>query len=228
MKLITTPQKQATEQDLTAIPGVFKGAAKATPLREAYPFSQVEGGIPRGALTEISGRPGSGKTEVILSFLAENPSARIAWIEKSFNAYPCAFAQRGVGLERVLFVDSNANSKEALWSAHQIIRSQIFEVVILSFQSLGQTGSGVKSPSVEDDFDATGLRRLQLAAEKSRVSLILLLEEPSKVTKWSLFLQLQVSRSLKSGPEMGKIEIQVLKNRGRSLWQLQTESRACS
>ena len=53
----------------------------------------------------------------------------VAWIEEDFSLYPCALPQHGVEMERVLFVESGG---ESLWSAHQILRSGLFEVVVLN------------------------------------------------------------------------------------------------
>src|SRR5689334_18183764 len=76
------------------------------PKPESYRFSQLENGLPKGAVVEVSGSAGGGKTEVVLRFLSENPETRVAWIEDELTIYPCAFPQNRVGLERVLFVES--------------------------------------------------------------------------------------------------------------------------
>lgn len=46
------------------------------------------GGISRGALTEISGSPGSGKTALALRLLAEHPEVRTVWIEPHGSTQP--------------------------------------------------------------------------------------------------------------------------------------------
>src|SRR5271166_968416 len=71
--------------------------------KEVYDFSMRAEGFPRGAIVELTR---SGKTEVMVQFLAENPQLRIAWIEEEFTIYPCAVAQRNVAPERLLFVEA--------------------------------------------------------------------------------------------------------------------------
>jgi hypothetical protein len=163
---------------------------------------------PPGALTEISGSSGSGKTELVLKFLSENPELRVAWIEERFSVYPCAFPLNRVDLSRVFFVDpsraGSVDSKTVLWAAHQVLQSQVFAVVVLSVE-LAERDSMIV------------LRRLQLAAEKNRGTVILLSEESTRGASWPISLQLQVSRA----PGAGNPLIRILKNKGRGAWQHQ-------
>lgn len=144
--------------------------------QETFSFSLERDGIPRGAITEISGSPGSGKSEAVLKFIAElPPSLRVAWVEEDFTVYPCALPQAGVDLSRVLF---SWAGDQACWSAHQVLRSQLFPVVVLMAK-------------IEESIE---LRRLQLIAEKSGSSLILLSDEPRLRDHWPIRLQLRASR----------------------------------
>lgn len=178
-------------------PSFFAFHMKSQP--EAYRFSQLEGGLPKGAVVEVSGSSGGGKTEVVLRFLAENPEARVAWIEDELTIYPCAFPQNRVGLERVLFVESKPS--EVLWTVHQILRSQVFGVVVL------RVGASI---------DEMALRRLQLAAEKTQTTVILLSEEAARRGTWPIAVQLHAKRSL----EERAILLDVLKYRGQKSWQI--------
>jgi hypothetical protein len=191
---------------------LFAFHAKSSP--ESYRFSQLESGLPKGAVVEVSGQAGGGKTEVVLRFLSENPDARVAWIEDELTIYPCAFPQNRVGLERVLFVESRPSkghpnedagtshrSDETLWTAHQILRSQVFGVVVLR---------------VARALDEMALRRLQLAAEKTQTTLILLTEEAARRGTWPIAVQLHARRSI----EERAILLDVLKYRGQKSWQV--------
>jgi hypothetical protein len=166
---------------------------------ENYRFSQLENGLPKGAVVEISGTHGGGKTEVVLRFLAENPDVRVAWIEEELTIYPCAFPQNRVGLERVLFVESKP--AETLWTVHQILRSQVFGVIVIRMGGA---------------CDEMALRRLQLAAEKAQVTVILLAEEAAKKGTWPIAVQLEARRSM----EERAILLNVLKYRGQKSWQI--------
>jgi hypothetical protein len=184
-----------TSSFLKEIPGVQKGA----PQREFFRLPAMSGGqifpsLPRGALIELSGPLGAGKTEVVLKFLAANPEARVAWIEEKFTAYPCSFIQNGVSLERVLFIEA----KDPLWSLHQTMKSQVFGAVIWSVES----DQKLRDPVV--------LRRLQIAAERSSCSVLLLTETPAPASSWPISVQIRVSRH----PRTGMPVSQVLKFRG--------------
>ena len=151
---------------------------------EAFPCEQIFGGIPKSRITEISGPLGSGKTSFALDLLKENTQTRSAWIEKEVTAYPEAFLQKDIYLERVLFVNVQ---KQALWSVYQALYSQIFDFVIFSTQHL----------------NLPDLKRLRMATEKSPSALLLITPSPHKEA-WPITLQIEAKNS----------ELTVLKRRG--------------
>ncbi|MGK5082851.1 hypothetical protein WDW37_06070 [Bdellovibrionota bacterium FG-1] len=188
---------------------------------ESLPFEGLDEGLPLGALVEVSGAPGSGKTQIVLRFLAQNPGLRVAWVEENFSVYPCAFPQNQVALDRVLFVDSPPG--QALWSTHQLIRGGIFQVVVLA---------GCQR-ELQGVYDEKLLRRLQLAAEKGGVTVILLSESPAKRGTWPISVQLQISRRWVprlSGRPLGagflenqvesEVLLDILKYKGQKSWQM--------
>lgn len=179
------------------LPSFFSFHTRSAP--ESYRFSQLENGLPKGGVVEVSGEAGGGKTEVVLRFLSENPETRVAWIEDELTIYPCAFPQNRVGLERVLFVESK--EAEMLWTAHQILRSQVFGVLVLR---------------VAKSLDEMALRRLQLSAEKTQTTIVLLVEDAAKRGTWPIAVQLRAKRSL----EERAILLDVLKYRGQKSWQV--------
>jgi hypothetical protein len=140
--------------------------------RATLPASFWAPGIPRGALTAISGRHGLGKSGLVARLLAENPTARAAWIEESFTLHPCALVPAGVALDRVLFIEAGS---ELLWTARQVLETGLFDIVLLL------AGSSRLIPDPE-------LRRLQLVAEKSSSCVLLLSEETRR--SWPITLQL--------------------------------------
>ncbi|MCM2276657.1 MAG: hypothetical protein NDJ89_01105 [Oligoflexia bacterium] len=142
--------------------------------------------VERGALSELSGPRGEGKTLAALHYLAGSPG-RIAWIERALTIYPCALAQRDVALERVLFVEAGA-PEGLLWAAQQVLASQVFGSVVLDL------GAPLE--------DAVCLRRLQLAAEKSQAAVLLLSERATRES-WPLRFQARVEGH----------EIRILKSR---------------
>lgn len=149
---------------------------------ESLPVSVFPQGIPQAGVTEISGELGMGKTEAVLQLLVENPLKKVAWIEDQMTVYPPAFAQRGIQLSRLLFVEGGM---DVLWTTLQVLKSGLFEVVVISVQGL--------------NFNETDLRRLQLASEKAGSAVILLTERPSpQHLSWPFSLQLEVKRNLEN------------------------------
>jgi len=171
-------------------------------------------GFPVGALSQLCGASGSGKTEVVLRFLAENPAMRVAWVEESFSVYPGAFPSYQVSLDRIFFVDVSSESRSvgktrggssehpALWAVQQVLQAQIFGVVIVS-------------AAVPDRDASVILRRMQLLAEKSRTTVIFLSETPIRSASWAIRYQAGVERDAVSGA----LSVRVLKGRGEGVWQ---------
>ncbi|MCB0343015.1 MAG: hypothetical protein H6626_11300 [Pseudobdellovibrionaceae bacterium] len=140
--------------------------------RAWWPHSSLRSGIPQGAITQVAG---AGKTEFVVRFLAENPQLRAAWVEKEFSIYPCGIIQRHVQLQRILFVEAGTVA-QTIWSVLQILRSQLFQVVV----------ADVPTPELKV------LRRLQLASEKAGAALIMLDERLANA--WPIQLQVSAYR----------------------------------
>lgn len=154
--------------------------------RERWSCSFLPSGLPKGAITEISG---SGKTELTLRFLAENPELKVAWVEGTFCVYPFAFLQRQVSLDRVLFVEGG---KETSWCVLQLLKSQTFAVVVVYVEKC----------------ELANLRRWQLTAEKSQAAVIWLSPRPQRL--WPVSLQISTHRQ--SGQEE-ELQVSILRQR---------------
>jgi hypothetical protein len=168
--------------------------------RSSLSFSLLEGGIPKGALTEISG---PGKTEFLVRFLSEHPSQKVAWIEDQISIYPYAIFQRKAQLQRILFAEAGTNS---LWALMQVLRSQVFGIIVFSSTtttrlSKSGVGGGIGQESCRTLFDERTLRAMQLSAEKAQASVVFLRDEPGD--SWPISLQLRV----------GHGEVEVLRRR---------------
>jgi hypothetical protein len=167
------------------------GTAAGYRHRNCLSFSMLEQGIPRGALTEISG---PGKTEFLVRFLSEHPGLKVAWVESELSVYPYAVYQRNGHLQRILFAEAGSNS---LWALMQILRSQVFGIIVLSsttttLPSQG-AGGGIGQESCQVHFEERTLRAMQLAAEKSQAAVIFLRDEPGD--SWPVSLQIRVERT---------------------------------
>jgi protein ImuA len=105
------------------------------------------GGFPRGALTELTGGPASGKTAVALAlFAALGPGALVAYVDGRGELYPPAAVALGVDLARLLVVrpaavpgprprdDVRARQEPALavlWAAEALLGAGAFAAVAI-------------------------------------------------------------------------------------------------
>lgn len=129
------------------------GALETFSRGENRPSSFFAGGLPRGALVEVSG---VGKTERVAQFLAENAETPAAWIESEFSLYPPALFQRQRKCTNTFFVEAG---KDATWAASTILRARLFPILVYH------------APYLNDERQ---LRRFQLLAEKAEATMIFL------------------------------------------------------
>jgi protein ImuA len=126
------------------------------------------GGFPRGALSELSGGPASGKTAVALALVATlGPEELAAWVDARGELYPPAAAASGVDLGRLLVVrpplpapggerPAAADAvRPGLWATEALLASGAFAVVVVD----------LPVPDRLPGADAAA-RRLQAAAER--------------------------------------------------------------
>jgi hypothetical protein len=152
------------------------------------------GGWPLGALTELlSDQCGIGELELLLPALQSlaRRGRCLVWIAPPYVPYAPALLQRGLALERVLWIRTE-RPQEALWAAEQALRCPAAGAVLAWAQYIVDRS----------------LRRLQLAAESGDTFGILhrpaaAAREPSPA---ALRLQLQ--------PLAEDLEVQIRKARG--------------
>ena len=74
----------------------------------------IDGGIPRGRISEITGRAGSGKTSIAASFasFATQRGEVAAWLDASGSFDPESMAAAGVDLRRMLWASMRRGSKD--------------------------------------------------------------------------------------------------------------------
>ena len=126
------------------------------------------GGFPRGALSELSGGPASGKTAVALALVAALGRGELAaWIDGRGELYPPAAAAGGVDLARLLVVRPPAPGprggttagtdavRRGLWAAEALLASGAFAAVVVDLPA------SERLPGAD-----AAARRLQAAAER--------------------------------------------------------------
>lgn len=159
----------------------------------------VLGGIPRGALTEISGPPSSGRTSLLYSLLATSCSIPefCALLDASDTFDPESAEAGGVRLSQILWVRCGGNVESALKAADLLAQGGGFGLVAID---LG-------------DCPEKTLRRIPLAAwfrlrrgvENTRTALVVLARQMHAHSCSSLKIELNKSRSLWKGRLPGTI-----------------------
>ncbi len=139
----------------------------------------LDGGLPRGLLTEIFGPPSSGKTTFGLQVAAGAQYAGLsaAWIDAEHAFNPARAAQLGVSLERLPVVRPET-AEECLEMARQLAGSGGLDLLVIdSAAALApalelEMGLGDGGPSLQSRVLASGLRKLAFAAAKTETTVL--------------------------------------------------------
>jgi hypothetical protein len=112
-------------------PGVFKGRELTRKDRRLSASLEpvnalLEGGIPRGRISEIIGRRSSGKTSLAAAFISSaTRRGEVAAVIDIANAFdPATMAEAGVELSRVLWVHPSGLEPEKVEAALKVYRHQ--------------------------------------------------------------------------------------------------------
>jgi len=139
----------------------------------------LDGGLPLGAISEITGPESSGRTSLALSFLAQQTSMGqvCAWVDVNDALDPESAAASGVCLRQLLWVrckgaHTGANGRpwarldQALRAADLILQTAGFTATVLD---LGSTAA-----EYANRIPLTMWFRFRQAAERSRTSVLVL------------------------------------------------------
>jgi hypothetical protein len=159
---------------LTPAPQTVRETA---PVGIATIDSLLSGGLPIGAISEITGPSTSGRTSLALSFMAQRTSEGkvCAWVDASDSLDPQSAAASGVSLRQLLWVrcaNAAARTKEKPWSrldqamraTDLLLQAGGFAAIVLDLGDIPEE-SGRRIPL------ATWYRFRQ-AADQSRSSLL--------------------------------------------------------
>jgi recombination protein RecA len=141
----------------------------------------LDGGLPKGRITEVFGGPSSGKSTFALSMVghAQQSGLSAAWIDVERAFDPAYAASLGVSLER-LPVARPGTAEEALEIARQLVGSGGIELLVLdSAAALTpaielEIGIGEGGPGLQARVLATGFRRLVFAAARTETAVLVL------------------------------------------------------
>lgn len=141
----------------------------------------LEGGLPRGRITEIFGGSGSGKTTFALLVAAHIQQGGLgaAWIDAE-NTFDASYAASlGVSLEGLPVVRADA-AEEALEIARQLAASGGIDLLALDSAAAltpaveFEIGLGEGGPGLQARVLASGFRRLAFAAAKTETAVLVL------------------------------------------------------
>lgn len=152
----------------------------------------LAGGLPGSGLIDIQTDIGIGELRLLLPYLVHQQQNGRLLVLINPPAQPCAdmFSSAGIALAQLLIITPKT-AKDALWAAEQCLQSGCAGAVLLWQTALTLSQA----------------RRLQLSAEQSNASLVLLRHSAAG-------LCLPVNLSVKLQPHRQGVKLEVLKRKG--------------
>jgi hypothetical protein len=157
------------------------------------------GGIPRGAITEVSGAASTGKTSLALSTLAviTQLGNACAWVDVNDALSPEATAAAGVELRRLLWLRMSADRRQNVTDKPWSRMEQALKATDLLLQT-GGFGAIVLDlsdvlPKHTQRIPLATWYRFRLAAEQARTALVFLTQSPCAHSCATLSLRCEAS-----------------------------------
>lgn len=155
------PQLQKLRQE-QAQPPVFSGV-------EAFDRT---GGLPRSALTDLSGAPGSGRTSLLWSLIRASAERGecVALVDATDTFDPCTAGAIGVDLSRLLWTRCSSRADNALKAADLLVHAGGFAMIVLDLSRVEER--------VSRRIPASVWFRLRRGAEQTGSALVVTSERP--------------------------------------------------
>jgi hypothetical protein len=169
-------------------------------IREMAPtgISEVDellnGGLPIGAISEVTGPDSSGRTSLAMAFVAQrmNPDQVCAWVDAGDAFDPESAAASGVCLKRLLWVRCSASDRQthtkpwarldqALRAADLLLQVGGFAAIVLDFGGI--------APEYGNRIPLSSWFRFLQAADRTRCCLIVLGKAPYAQSSASVVLE---------------------------------------
>jgi hypothetical protein len=162
----------------------------------------LQGGLPRGQISELTGPASSGRTGLALSLAARTTGggALAGWVDPADRFDPASAAASGVDLTRLLWLRGRSRAPslvKAVQAASTLLGSGLFDVVVLDV-------AGVPS-SEHRALPHTTWIRLQRSVEDAPSALLLLAESPLARSPRGVSLCLGPARPVWSGAHAGRL-----------------------
>lgn len=169
------------------------------PQEEPEVLGSFLGGAPRGALAEIAGPATSGRTTLLLSFLAAATSQDefCALIDVEDQLDPASAEAAGVRLSQLLWIRCGGNVEHALKAADLLAQAGGFG--LLAIDLAGTPANAVRRIPLAAWF------RLRHAVEGARTALIVIEEQINASSCSAVKIELGRERTLWRGRSPGKL-----------------------
>jgi recombination protein RecA len=163
----------------------------------------LEGGLPIGAITEITGPECSGRTSLALSFIARaTQAAKIcAWIDLFDALHPESAAAAGVDLSRLLWVRCGVSRRptgkpwpgieQALRATDLLLQAGGLSAIVLDMGSL--------APEHASRIPLATWFRYRAAAERGQTSILLLTQYACAKSSAGLALRMEPGAVIEKG-----------------------------
>jgi RecA/RadA recombinase len=147
----------------TARPAAVPRLSTGVPQLDAA----LDGGLPRGRLTELAGARSSGRTGLacVIAAAATRAGETIAWVDPENGLEPEAVADAGVVLAHTLWVRPRGE-RDALRAAELLLGAGGFGLVVLDLGSLETAERGAPWPRLVHAAERTGAALLVVAARR--------------------------------------------------------------
>jgi len=147
----------------------------------------LDGGLPRGRLTELAGARSTGRTGLacVIAGAATRAGETIAWVDPENGLEPEAVAEAGVLLTHTLWVRPRGE-RDALRAAELLLGAGGFGLVVLDLGSVETAERGAPWPRLVHAAERTGSALLLVAAQRLAGACAALgLELHARQVRWS-------------------------------------------
>src|SRR5215813_280359 len=186
-----SPLKSRIQDALAGAQALPEPASTSSiPFRFGVPeLDSLTGGIPRGAITEVLGPPGSGRAALMLSALAHATASRelCALVDTDMLDVASA-AGTGVELDRLLWVRCPEIVDDALKATEMLLRSGCFGLVALDL-------TGISAKQANHISSACWIR-FRRAIENGRTGLLVIEAYPCARAAAALALKLSSEQAI--------------------------------
>lgn len=126
-------------------------------------------GLPKGDLTLLCGKPGTGATSLWLQTAVQVQKEKkwVAWINSDWELFPTAAVTKNINLEKLLVVKKPEESSQLFWILQEMISSSLFEMI----------GCHI----IEGNLKTHQLQKLKKLARTHNVALVLMSHSKSWV-----------------------------------------------